>query len=89
MVMLLIPAVFLFGIAIGLFFLAIIGVVLMLVLRILMGILWIAIKILEHRERRKAEPEILTIIEEEERPTPMKDVTPRQSTRQLKAIVQR
>ena len=67
------------------FFLAIIGVILTLALRILTAILWVAVKILEHRS---AEPEILIIIEEE-RPIPMRDATPRDSTRQLKAIAQR
>ena len=49
------------------------------------AILWVAVKILEHRS---AEPEISIIIEEE-RPILMRDVTPRDSTRQLKVIAQR
>jgi hypothetical protein len=80
----LILALFLFGISLAIFFLAIMGAILTLVLRILTAILWVAIKIMEHR---KAEPEILIIIEEEDRP--MRDVTPRNSTRQLKATAQR
>jgi hypothetical protein len=52
--------------------LAIIGAVLMIALRILAGVLWIAIKIVEHRE---AEPEIIIVIGEAE--LPMRDVTPR------------
>lgn len=55
MAMLLIPAIFLFGISLALFCLVIIGVVLMVVLRILAGVLWVVIKLIE---RRKTEPEI-------------------------------
>ena len=44
--MALILALFLFGISIGLFFLAVIGVILTLALRILTAILWVAVKIL-------------------------------------------
>jgi hypothetical protein len=44
----------------------------MIALRILAGVLWIAIKIVEHRE---AEPEIIIVIGEAE--LPMRDVTPR------------
>jgi hypothetical protein len=71
-VLMLILAVFGFGISLGslgLFFLAIMGAVLTLALRILTAILWVAIKIIEHRS---AEPEILIVISEEERP--MRDV---------------
>jgi len=52
----------------------------------LTAILWVAVKILEHRS---AEPEISIIIIEEERPILMRDVTPHDSTRQLKVIAQR
>jgi hypothetical protein len=74
MALLLIPAAFLFVIALGLFVLAIVGVILMVVLRILTAILWIVIKILEHR---KVEPEILIVVEEEH--PMMRDVTPRKT----------
>ena len=68
MAFLLIPAVILFGVTITLLCLAIAGAALTLALRILTAILWVAIKILEHR---KSEPEIIIV----ERP--MRDVTPR------------
>jgi hypothetical protein len=76
MAMLLIPAIFLFAISMALLCLGIMGVVLMIVLRILTGILWVAVKILEHRN---VESEILSTVEDDE--LPMRDVTPR-----LKAI---
>ena len=75
MAMLLIPAVFLFGVSMVLLCLAIAGMVLTLAFRVIAGVLWVAIKITEHRSA--AEPEILIIIEDDERPIPMKDVTPR------------
>jgi hypothetical protein len=71
-VLMLILALFGFGISMGLLCLGIMGAILTLVLRILTAILWIAVRILEHR---KAEPEILIIVEEE-RPIPMRDITP-------------
>jgi hypothetical protein len=77
--MVLIIALFGFVIAIALFCLAMIGVVLMVVLRILMAFLWIIIKVLEHREARKVEPEILVVLEDR----PMRDVTP--TVRKLRA----
>jgi hypothetical protein len=70
--LLLIPAVFLFGVSLALMGLGIMGAILTVVLRIIAGVLWVAIKIVEHR---KAEPEILIIIEDDE--PPMRDITPR------------
>lgn len=66
-----------FGITLGLLCLGIIGAILTIALRILTAILWVAIKILEHR---KSEPEIFIIVE-----CPMRDVTPRNSTRASRA----
>ena len=68
--MMLILALFLFDISIGLLCLGIMGAILTLALRILTAILWIAIKIIEHRN---TEPEILIRIEDER---PMRDITP-------------
>jgi hypothetical protein len=76
----LILALFLFGTAIALFGLAVIGTVLMVVLRFLTAFLWVAVKIVEHRQSQvlqnatPAEPEILIVVEEAERP--MRDITP-------------
>jgi hypothetical protein len=67
--MMLIQALFGFGFAIALLCLAIAGAVLTVVLQVIAGVLWVAIKICN------AEPEILIIIEDDERP--MRDVTPR------------
>ena len=61
-------ALFGFAIALGLFGLAIMGAILTVALGILTAILWIAIKIIEHRN---AEPEILIVIER-----PMRAITP-------------
>ena len=79
--MILILALFGFGISLGLFFLAIIGAVLTLALRTLTGILWIAVKLLEYR---KAEPEITILIEDDECLV-MRDVTPRKATPRINA----
>ena len=70
MALLLIPALLLFGTAMVLLVLAIAGAILTLALRILTTILWVAVKILEHR---KSEPEIIIV----ERP--MRDVTSRKA----------
>jgi hypothetical protein len=86
MALLFIPALFFGVIAAGLFVLAIIGVVLMIALKVLSAILWVAIKIVE---RRSAEPDNadefeITITIEADEPS-MRDITPRDSTHQLKA----
>jgi hypothetical protein len=80
--MVLIIALFGFAIAIGLLCLAITGAILTVALGILTAILWVAVKILEHR--KAAAPEILIIVEAEHSMM-MRDVTPCKSTRQLKA----
>lgn len=93
MAVLLIPAAFLGIIAIALLCLAIAGAILTVVLRVLTGILWVTVKILEHRSAAGAlnaaprEPEILIIIEDGGRL--MRDVTPRKTMRQLKATALR
>jgi hypothetical protein len=79
--MVLIIALFGFVIGIGLLFLAMLGAILTVALRILTAILWVAVKVLERREARKAEPEILIVLEDE--PRPMRDVTP--TVRRLRA----
>ena len=71
--MMLILALVGFAIALGLFGMAMIGMALMVALRVVTAILWVAIKI---TERRTSEPEILIRIEDDERPV-MRDVTPR------------
>jgi hypothetical protein len=68
--MMLMLALFLFAIALGLFVLAIIGAVLTVALKVIAGVLWVAIKIVEHHT---AEPELIIVIEE---PAVMRDVTP-------------
>ena len=75
--MMLILALFGFSISMGLLCLGIMGALLTLVLRISTAILWVAVKILEHRE-----PEILIVVGEE-RPTIMRDVTPRKQTARI------
>jgi hypothetical protein len=78
--MVLILAVFLFGVSLCLLGLGIIGAILTVALRILAAILWVAVKILEHRSAVADDREhLITIIIDDERP--MRDVTPR-----LKAI---
>ena len=85
MALLFMPALFFGAIAIALLGLAIICVALMIVLKVLSAILWVAIKITEHWSA--IEPEIIIVIEDD--PCPMRDVTPRDLTRQLKATAQR
>jgi hypothetical protein len=74
-VLMLILALFGFGISMGLLCLGIIGAILTVVLRILAGVLWVIIKLIEHR---KTEPEILIIIEEDEPPYDAGRYTPTQ-----------
>jgi hypothetical protein len=77
--MLLIPVMFLFVVALALLCLAIAGVVLSVVLRVLTAVLWIIIKVLEHRSATP--PVIEIIIGDQDRP--MRDVTPRKTPRLL------
>ena len=76
--MIVILGLFLFAVALGLFGLAIIGAILILVLRIFAAVLRLIIKL---TERRIEEPEIIIVIEQDEPPV-MRDVTrdPRRST---------
>jgi hypothetical protein len=71
--MMLILALFLFGISIGLLCLGIMGAILMLVLHVLTAILWIVVRLLEHRTAASSVIEIS--IEDDEYPV-MRDVTP-------------
>jgi hypothetical protein len=93
MAVLLIPAVILFGISMVLLCLGIMGAILTVALQVFAGVLWVAIKIMERRSASggpfgpPSEPEILIVIEDDERP--MRDVAPRKSTRRLKATAQR
>jgi hypothetical protein len=66
-------ALFLFVVALALLCVAIAGAVLSVVLRVLTAILWVIVKILE----RRSEPDILIVVEQEECPRPMRDITPR------------
>jgi hypothetical protein len=50
--MLLIPAAFLFVVSLALF--CLVGIVLMIVLKILAGVLWVIIKLIEHDSRNAA-----------------------------------
>ena len=70
-------ALFGFAIALGLFCLAMIGAVLTLALRVLGAVLWIIVKVVEHRSATS--PVIEIIIEDQDRP--MRDVTSRKATR--------